>query len=136
MEVNRLPTTCSFLSNSSVSLRSPWQWPCPTSPDHASRINLVRNRLRQQAVNPRETTRSLARPVPYRVSSREHSGKSRGNLLSPLHLIAKDAFDDFRISAAPSPEQGIVDRKRIFDDCEFLVFLIQSVVRGRTEIKL
>src|SRR5882724_8334875 len=59
-----------------------------------------------------------------------------GNLFSPLHLIAKDAFDDFRISAAPTAEQGIVDRKRIFDGCEFLVFLIQSVVRGRTEIKL
>ena len=29
--------------------------------------DLVRNRLRQQAGNLEETTRSLARPVPYRV---------------------------------------------------------------------
>jgi hypothetical protein len=31
----------------------------------AGRINLVRNRLRQQAGNLEETTRSLAQPVPY-----------------------------------------------------------------------
>jgi len=30
-------------------------------------IELVQNRLRQQAGNPHEKTRSLARPVPYRV---------------------------------------------------------------------
>src|SRR5207253_420019 len=60
----------------------------------------------------------------------------RGKLLSPLHLIAKDAFDDLRIGAAPSAEQRIVDCKRILDGCEFLVFLIQSVVCGRTKIEL
>jgi len=37
---------------------------------------LVQNRLRQQAGNPREKTRSLARPVPYRVRLIEFLGKA------------------------------------------------------------
>src|ERR1041385_5488761 len=47
--------------------------------------------------------------------------------LSPLHLIAKNAFDNLRISARPASK--IIDGKRILDGCEFLVFLGQSVIR-------
>ena len=43
-------------------------------------------------------------------------------LFSLLHLIAKDAFDHFRIGAFPPAE--IVHCERVFDGREFLVFLI------------
>src|ERR1044072_6348360 len=55
-------------------------------------------------------------------------------LFSLLHLIAKDALDYFRIGALPAAK--IVHRERVLDGCEFLVFLIQSVIGAGTEMKL
>ena len=46
--------------------------------------DLVRNRLRQQAGNLNEKTRSLAQPVPYRVRLIEFLGKA----LSTAHFAA------------------------------------------------
>src|SRR6476620_11333861 len=54
---------------------------------------------------------------------------------SLLHLVPKDAFNNLRKRAAPAAQQRIVDRKRILDGCEFLVFLIQRFVGDRAEME-
>jgi len=54
-----------------------WEW-CTQKLEMLRRtINLLRNRLRQQAGNFKETTQSLARPVPYHVRLVDIPGKAR-----------------------------------------------------------
>src|SRR3979490_2486778 len=65
------------------------------------------------------------RPRYVETTNMPKRGKLHRCLFSLLHRVPEYAFDNFRISFVPTTE--IVDRERVLDGCEFLVFLSQRV---------